>query len=168
MACRISSLKYHPIATLEEHVSVQEAAAFMAERDLESVVVTSQGRVAGLFTEHDLVRRVIGPDKDPKTVTLDAVCSRRLISIHADGSCENAVKTMRSNQCRRLVVYRGETLQGLVTMPDIAVAMAGNSTRGNVLLNVVGGTTLLVTLAVIALGLYQLPEMVRLAMAIME
>lgn len=168
MACRISALKYHPIETLEEHVDVQEAAAFMAEREIETVLVSSKGRVTGLFTERDLVRRVIGPDKDPKAVTLGSVCSRKLISVHEDASCENAIKTMRSNQCQRLLVYRGETLKGLITVPVIAAAMANNNTRSNALLNVVGGTTLLVTLAVIGLGLYQLPEMVRLAMTVME
>jgi signal-transduction protein with cAMP-binding, CBS, and nucleotidyltransferase domain len=168
MACRISALKYHPIETLEEHIDVHEAVAFMAEREMESVLVTNKGRVAGLFTEQDLVRRVIGLDKDPKTVTLGSVCSHKLISVHEDASCENAIKTMRSNQCQRLLVYRGETLKGLVSMPAIAVAIANNTTKSNALLNVVGGTTLLVTLAVIGLGLYQLPEMVRLAMAVME
>jgi len=168
MACRINKLKYHPIETLEENISVQQAAAFMAERDLESVVVTRKGRVVGLFTEKDLVRRVIGPGGNPGSVTLGEVCTRRLISLHEDDSCESAIKTMRSNQCRRLLVYRGETLKGLVTMPAIAEALANNSTRSNVLLNAVGATTLLVTISVLVLGLYQLPDMARIAMAVMK
>lgn len=168
MASRINQLKYHPIETLEEHVDVQDAAMFMAERGLGAVVVTRNGRVAGLFTEADLVRRVIGRGMDPKAVNLGEVCSRKLISLHQDASCENAIKTMRSNQCRRLLVYRGESLLGLVTLSEVAGAMANHSSRSNAMLNVVGAITLLVTLGVIGLGLYQLPDMARLAMAVMQ
>jgi CBS domain-containing protein len=55
----------------------------MADRDLGSVLVASNGKVIGVFTEKDLVKRVIAPGKDPKTLTLSDVCSRSLISVSA-------------------------------------------------------------------------------------
>lgn len=168
MVCRINKLIHTSYETLEDNVDIQEAAAFMADKDLESVLVTSNGKVIGLFTEKDLVKRVVGPGKDPKAVTLSDVCSRKLISVHEDISCEKAIKTMHFNQCRRLLVYRGETLKGLVTMPGIARAMANKGGRANVLINVFGGVTMLVTFVVIGLGLYQLPQMARIAMAVFE
>jgi predicted transcriptional regulator len=168
MACRINKLINTTFETLEADVDVQSAAAFMADRDLESVLVSSHGKVIGLFTEKDLVKRVIGPGKDPKSLPLGDVCTRRLISVHEDISCEKAVKTMNSNQCRRLLVYRGDTLKGLVTMPGIARAMASKNSRANALINVFGGVTMLATFVVIGLGLYQLPQMARIAMAVFE
>ncbi len=168
MGCRIDELIEDPIETLEATVDVQRATAFMAERDLGSVLVTRDGQVLGLFTEKDLIKRVIGPGRDPKAVTLGEVCSRKLVSIHEDASCKNAINTMHSNHCRRLLVYRGDTLKGLVTLPVVARALAGQSERSNALLNVVGGTTLAVTLAVIGFGIYQLPQMARIAMAVMK
>jgi predicted transcriptional regulator len=168
MVCRISKLIHTPVETLEDTVNVQEAAAFMAEKDLESVLVTRNGKVIGLFTEKDMIKRVIGPGKDPKALTLSTVCSRKLISVHEDISCENAVKTMRSNHCRRLLVYHGDTMKGLVTLPGIAQAMANRKDNTNALLNVMGGVTMLIALTVIGFGLYQLPEMARIAMAVIE
>lgn len=168
MACRISKLILTSIKTLEDATNVQEAAAFMAAHDLGSVVVTSRGQVVGLFTERDLIRRVIGPDKDPTALTLGEVCSRELISVDENASCEKAVKTMNYNKCRRLLVYRGETLRGLVTMPRIAEAMAHKEGKANIVLNVIGGVTVLVTFLVIAFGLYQLPQMARIAMAVIQ
>lgn len=168
MACRINKLINSSVETLEDSVDIQEAAAFMANKDVESVLVTSNGKVTGLFTEKDLVKRVIGPGKDPKSLTLGDVCSRKLISVHEDISCENAIKTMHFNQCRRLLVYRGDTFKGLVTMPGIASAMANKNGRANVLINVFGGVTMLVTFIVIAMGLYQLPQMARIAMAVFD
>jgi signal-transduction protein with cAMP-binding, CBS, and nucleotidyltransferase domain len=168
MTCRISKLIKDPLETLEDSISVQDAAAFMARRDLGSVLVSSDGRVIGLFTEKDMIKRVIGPGNNPKTLTLGEVCTRNLISIHEDASCETAVKTMRSNRCRRLLVYRGDTLRGLVTLPKIAQAMAEKHGRKNTLLNIVGGITLMATLAVIGLWIYQFPEMLRIASAVMK
>lgn len=168
MACRISGLIHTAIKSLEDTCNVQEAAAFMAANNLGSIVVTSGGQVAGLFTERDLIQRVIGPGHDPGTVALGDVCSRKLISVHEDVSCEKAIKTMNNHHCRRLLVYRGDTLKGMVTMPAIADAMADRKGKANLLLNAVGGATLLVTLLVIGFGLYQLPQMARIAMAVIK
>ena len=168
MACRIDKLVNTPTQSLEDSVDVQKAVAFMAKRDLGSVVVNRAGRVVGLFTEKDLIKRVVGPGKNPKSVTLGEVCTRDLVSVNDDVSCEIAIKTMRSNHCRRLLVYRQNTFLGLVTLPEIAQALAEQRSSKNALVNVAGGVTLLVTLAVIGLGLYQLPDMARLAMTIMK
>jgi signal-transduction protein with cAMP-binding, CBS, and nucleotidyltransferase domain len=168
MGCRIDTLINAPTESLEDSVDVQEAVAFMAKRDLGYVVVTRSGQVIGLFTEKDLIKRVVGPGKDPKSVSLGEVCTRDLIWIRDDASCENAIKTMRSNQCRRLLVHQRDNFLGLVTLPEIAQKLAEQRSRKNVVVNVAGGVTLLVTLAVIGLGLYQLPEMARLAMTVMK
>jgi signal-transduction protein with cAMP-binding, CBS, and nucleotidyltransferase domain len=168
MACRIDTLINSPTESLADTVDVQEAAAFMARQDLGSVVVTRSNQVIGLFTEKDLIKRVVGLGKNPKTVTLGEVCSRKLISVSDDASCENAIKTMRSNRCRRLLVYHKDSFLGLVTLPEIAQRLAEQRSRKNALVNVAGGVTLFVTLAVIGLWLYHLPDMARLAMTIMK
>jgi len=168
MACRIDKLINAPIESLEDSVDVQEAVAFMARRDLGSVVVTRSDRVIGLFTEKDLIKRVVGPGKNPKSVTLGEVCIRDLISVSDDVSCETAIKTMRSNHCRRLFVYQENKFLGLVTLPEIAQTLAEQRSGKNLLVNLAGGVTLLVTLCVIGLWLYQLPDMARLAMSIMK
>ena len=55
-----------------------------------------------------------------------------------------------------------------MTLPEIAQKLAEQRSRKYVVVNVAAGVTLLVTLAVIGLGLYQLPEMARLAMTVMK
>lgn len=168
MACRIDTLINAPTASLADDVDVQEAVAFMARQDLGYVVVTRSNQVIGLFTEKDLIKRVVGPGKNPKSVTLGEVCSRNLISVSDVASCENAIKTMRSNRCRRLLVYQKNRFLGLVTLPEIAQKLAEQRSRKNALVNVAGGVTLFFSLAVIGLWLYHLPDMARLAMTVMK
>ena len=168
MACRIDKLVNTPTESLENNVDIQEAVTFMGRRDVESIIINQSSRIIDLFTEKDLIKRVVGPGKNPKSVTLGEVCTRDLVSVSDDVSCETAIKTMRSNQCRRLLVYRQNKFLGLVTLPEIAQTLAEQRSSKNALVNVAGGVTLMVMLAVIGLGLYQLPDMARLAMSIMK
>ncbi len=168
MACQIDRLVHEPIESLEVSVNIQETARFMAERNLGSVVVTEDDRVIGLFTESDMIKRVVGRGKDPQSVILGDACSRNLITIAANTSCVEAIKTMHANQCRRLLVYRGEKFLGVTTLPMVAQALADQGSGKNLVLNMVVGITLLVTLSIIILSVYHLPDMMRLAQAAMH
>jgi len=168
MACEISQLAHTPIESLEQDVDIQQAAEFMAKRDIGSVVVTDAGNVVGLFTERDLIKRVVGAGRNPREVTLGAVCSRNLIAINDDETCETAIKTMHTNRCRRLLLYRGDQFLGIVTLQSVAQALADHRTRSNAVVNLVGGMTLVAALCLIALWVYQLPDMARLAMQVMK
>lgn len=168
MSCRIDQLVHTPIESLEQDIDIQAAAEFMARRDIGSVVVTESGNVVGLFTERDLIRRVVGAGRNPRDVTLGEVCSRNLIAINDDETCETAIKTMYANHCRRLLLYRGETFLGIVTMQSVAQELADDRGRNNTVVNFVGGTTLVAALCLIALWIYQLPEMARIALQVMK
>jgi signal-transduction protein with cAMP-binding, CBS, and nucleotidyltransferase domain len=163
MSCKINNLIRESLVSLDEASSVQQAAELMAQQNLGSLVVTDDGRVAGLFTERDLLRRVIGVGRDPRTLTVGEVCSRNLVSIPYDSTCEQAVHLMRNHMCRRLVVYRGDSFFGLVKLTDVAHAMADRGGRKDLVVNLFGAVTLMVAISVIAMMFYQLPSMVHLA-----
>lgn len=163
MACSVADLVHESIVSLEEHANVQQAAALMAQHQVGSLVVTREGRVAGLFTERDLVRRVIGPGKDPNTVILADVCTRNLLSIPYDSKCLAAMAKMQAHRCRRLLVFRGNQFLGLVSLTDLAHAIAGKRRGNDLVVNVFGAITLAVAVGVIAMLLFQLPDMLRLA-----
>ena len=163
MGCKIEGLISESVAMLDQDASVQEAAVLMARQEVDSLVVSSEDGIIGMFTERDLLRRVVGASLDPKTLRLGEVCSRDLVSISADSDCHQAVLKMRSNGCRRLLVYRGRDFTGIVSVTDVASAMAEQRRGKNLLVNLVGGVTLTVALGVIAMLAYQLPQMLELA-----
>ena len=162
MGCKVQDLVHEGVVSLEEGASVRRAAELMAARGLGSLVVTRQGEVCGLFTEHDLLVRVVGAGKDPARVTLAEVCSRDLVSIAYDSSCRDAVRKMQAHVCRRLLVYRGQRLVGLVKLTDIAHAMANSPGGKDLLVNALGALTLVAAIGVVALLLFQLPSMIDL------
>ncbi|MCG8428895.1 MAG: CBS domain-containing protein [Chromatiales bacterium] len=163
MHCKIDKLIRESVISMDKKETVLSAVEAMAERNTGSLVVTDDEQVYGLFTERDLLRRVVSRNVDPATTMLEAVCTRQLVSISHDSSCQEAIHRMRSNRCRRLIVYRGEDLLGLVTMNDAAHSLAEQDGRKSMLVNMIGGATLMVVISVIILLIYQLPDMLQLA-----
>ncbi|MET0004881.1 MAG: CBS domain-containing protein [Candidatus Thiodiazotropha sp.] len=163
MACNLSKFITESVASLDSSTNIQTAAAYMAEHGLGSLVVTENGEVIGLFTERDLLTRVVGAGKDPYALNLGEVCTRNLISVSSDSSCAYAIKLMRRNRCRRLLVYRHDNLQGLVNMSEVAHALADHNSSKNILVNLVGGITLVVVLVVIGMLISHIPDMMQLA-----
>ena len=163
MACSIGKLISESVSSLDSNTDVRTATRYMAENNLGSLVVTDNEQVAGLFTERDLLMRVIGADKDPGALKLIDVCTRNLISVPYDSSCADAIKLMRANKCRRLLIYRENKLQGLVNISDVAHALADHSWGKNMLVNLVGGITLTVILVVIGMLISHIPDMLQLA-----
>jgi CBS domain-containing protein len=163
VACRIESLVSETVATLDQQQTVQHAAELMARQNIGSLVITDNGHVVGLFTERDLLRRVVGEGHDPRSLAVGDVCTRNLVSIAHDSSCQQAVIKMQTNRCRRLMVVRGAEFSGMVSLQDIANAMAENGGRKDLLVNIVGAITLVVAVGVIGMLIYQLPDMLQFA-----
>ena len=163
MTCKVEGLVIQTVSSLDSATHISEAANYMANNDLGSILVTEAGKVIGLFTERDLLTRVVGVEKDPREHTLGEVCSRSLISISHDSNCQNALRLMQKNNCRRLLVYQSDNLRGLVNISDIAHALAEQRRLKNTAVNLVGGLTLTVVVAVIAMLIAILPDMLILA-----
>jgi CBS domain-containing protein len=163
MACRIENWIRREVPLLDEGATVLDGVRLMDERKVGSLVVTRQGRVTGLFTERDLLRRVVGAGRRAEEVTLGEVCSETLVTIPHDATCLKAVAKMEAHGCRRLVAYRGDQYLGLVKLTDLAHALAQHGRkRKDTLINALGFATLAAAVGVIALLLLQLPDMLQL------
>ena len=168
MTCKISELITETVASLDAASNIQEAAWFMAKHDLGSILVSEAGKIVGLFTERDLLTRVIGARKDPRDHTLGEMCTRNLISISHDSSCQDAIRLMQVNNCRRLLVYRQDSLQGVINISSMAQKLAEHRKLKNTAINLIGGLTLTVVLAVIAMLIAILPDMLNMAQQAMR
>ena len=159
MPCIVSNYVRERLATLDEKATVVDGSRLMEERDVGSVIVTRNDKVKGIFTQQDMLRRVINRGQDPATTSIGEVCSTNLVTITADASCREAILKMRSNGCHRLFVYRGAQFLGLVKMHDLANGIAGQEKKQNWLPNLIVGLTLMLVVAVIILLAFQLPDM---------
>lgn len=108
---------------LKEDASVLDAAKRLVTKSIGAVpVCDSSGHLRGVVTDRDLVIEVVAADKDPsKTKVIDLVHGEA-VTIGADDSVEEAIKTMKHHKVRRLPVIDGTKLVGMVSQADIARA----------------------------------------------
>lgn len=99
--------------------SAQEAAVYMVKRNIGAVTVIDGDRVVGLFSERDLMKRVVAKDLDPKRIPVSEVMTTDLVTGSPDDSCEEGVKKMRQAGSRHLPILEGTRFLGLISVRDL-------------------------------------------------
>ena len=108
-----------------DDTTAADAARRMAQEDIGALpVCNADGRLAGVVTDRDLAVRVVAEGRDPEQTTLsDLLDGTEVVTIGADDSVEEAIRTMKDHAVRRLPVIDGTSLVGMVSQADIARAM---------------------------------------------
>ena len=110
------------LISLPAAASIADAVAVMAEREVGAVLVmTEDGLVAGIFSERDLLVRVVAAGLDAKTTPLSMVMTREVKFVTPGTSTEAALALMHLHRFRHLLIIDGPRVQGLVSMRDLVV-----------------------------------------------
>ncbi len=119
----VSEIMSRDVATIQARATVEQAAEIMHARSISCILALEGNRVRGVLTERDLLKRVVVPQKDASSITVEEVMSCPVIAIHPAYSIFGAFKAMDKRHVRRLVVMEDERLCGIVTQTDIFRAM---------------------------------------------
>jgi CBS domain-containing protein len=115
------------VFTTGKGTTVLEAALLMNEHKIGALVVLEGGQVAGMFTERDVLQRVVGQRRDPATTTVGEVMSTEVVCCTAETTLEEARGAMKNRRIRHLPLVDGEgRLQGLVSIGDLNAYEASN------------------------------------------
>jgi CBS domain-containing protein len=108
-------------------ITIAEAVAEMNKRRIGCIVIIDGGSLTGIFTERDVLRRVVGAGIDPKTVRVSEVMTTSIHTIGPEVTIEQTMELFAEKGCRHIpVVERGE-LRGLISIGDISRWMADAS-----------------------------------------
>ena len=99
--------------------TVADAARRMAELRCGAILVLKDGQLKGIFSERDLMRRVVLAKLDPETVTVGSVMSTDLAVIDESASIEAAMEAMLAHNCRHLPVMSGSQVVAFLSMRDL-------------------------------------------------
>lgn len=99
--------------------TVQEAVAMMNDRGTGSVLVVDGGKLTGIFTERDLMRRVVAERLDPGATPLRDVMTTALVTCTTDATIDDCEALMSERRIRHLPVVEGGTVRGVVTTGDL-------------------------------------------------
>ncbi len=101
-------------------ITIAEAVAEMNRKRIGCIIVIDDGKIAGIFTERDVLSRVVGADLNPKTVRVSEVMSKNVLSITPDTTVEQTMVIFAEKKCRHLPVIEAGQLKGLVSIGDIS------------------------------------------------
>jgi CBS domain-containing protein len=115
---------YDLINTQETHraaanQTVFEVAQAMVERNIGAVPVLRDGVLVGIFSERDLMKRVVVEGRDPRTTTVEEVMTENPLTVTPDENVETCLVIMRRHGFRHLPVCEGPQLRGIVSLRDI-------------------------------------------------
>ena len=104
---------------VEEGSSVAEVARQMADLRVGAIIVMRGHSLRGVFSERDLMNRVVLERLDPDRTPVERVMSTALATIEEDASLEDAMELMQSHGCRHLPVTRAGAVTAFLSMRDL-------------------------------------------------
>ena len=108
----------------QEDQTISDVAKRLAELDVGAMPVCgSDGRLKGMVTDRDIVVKVLAKGKDPSTVKAGELGQGdgETVTIGADDSIDEALRTMKDKKVRRLPVIDGTQVVGIISQGDLAV-----------------------------------------------
>ncbi|MFF1253441.1 CBS domain-containing protein [Pseudarthrobacter sp. NPDC058329] len=106
---------------VNENETLEAAARKMKELDVGSLPICGgDNRLKGMLTDRDIVIKCLAAGGDPRTATAGEFAEGKPVTISADDSVEDAIRTMQDHQVRRLPVLDGHNLVGVLSQADIA------------------------------------------------
>jgi len=107
------------VLSVDAEQTVIEAARLMTEFNIGAVPVLRDGDLIGIFSERDLMRRVVAGGRSPAMTKVSEVMTAKPQTVSADADVEECMQLMREAGFRHLPVMEGAKLLGLISLRDI-------------------------------------------------
>jgi CBS domain-containing protein len=121
----VETLMKRDLVSIEPKASVADAARRMREAGVGAVLVLEQGRLIGIFSERDLVTRVIGAGRDPGATSVGEVASKPVVTVASGTSLRECAAALRDKGVRHLPVLGDGKPVGILSARDFFEAVAG-------------------------------------------
>ena len=98
---------------------VLDVATRMSEEQVGALPIIDDGELVGIFSERDLMTRVLVAGRDARSTRISEVMTRNVITAGLDDSVETCVDKMRDAGCRHLPVIQGGRVIAMLSMRDL-------------------------------------------------
>lgn len=99
--------------------TVRDAARRMSEKNVGAVAVLDGGKLVGIFSERDVLNRVVAKGLDPDKTRVGEVMTKELVVASTNEDAEDALQKMFSRRCRHLPVVEEGNLVGMISLRDL-------------------------------------------------
>ena len=108
-----------PVAALSPQATVLQAARLMNDRHIGSVLVVDKNRLAGIFTERDVLRRIVAEQRSPARTRLGNVMTSPVACAAGHTLLTEIGKVMREKRIRHIPVLDGDRICGMISIGDL-------------------------------------------------
>jgi len=116
------------VATVPVGTTIRQATKLMAKMSIGSVLVTDDKGLRGIFTERDVMKRVVAESMDPDTAVVDDVMSTDLMTCSPDDTIEEVSRFISTARKRHIPVTEKGKLIGICTAGDIMASVLEDRT----------------------------------------
>jgi len=123
---QIIQAKGNFFCSVEPDTTVYDALQLMADRDIGALLVISEGRVVGMFSERDYARKVILKGKASKETSVAELMSSPVVTVGPDDTIDYCMALMTVKKHRHLPVIEGSRILGVVSIGDVVRSIISN------------------------------------------
>ncbi len=107
----------HAVST---SVTVSDAVQEMNRHKVGSVLVMNGAKLAGIFTERDVLTRVVAENLDPRTTPISKVMSDNVLTVGPETTVQQIMDLFAEKRCRHVPVISDGKLLGLISIGDVS------------------------------------------------
>jgi CBS domain-containing protein len=122
-------IKDRKVYSIDAGRTVLDAARFMMEQNIGAICVLRNGELAGIFSERDIMNRVVAVGRTPGLTAVSEVMTANPRAVNVDESIEECLFIMHEFGFRHLPILEGKELRGLVSLRDMVMRQAGELDR---------------------------------------
>ena len=117
---RLLAHKGRRVQSISAGQKVIEAVTLMNDLRIGALVVLDRSRLIGIFTERDVLMRVVAQRRDPDSTAVADVMTQPVFTLPPSATVETAMRLMLDKKCRHLPIVEGEELLGLISLRDLS------------------------------------------------
>ena len=117
---KVADLMIKKVIAVDSKATIREAANLMNEFEIGCLIVLTNGKVDGIVTERDILKRVVSENRDVDKTAIKEIMSRPVWTIEPNAELETALQRMLKIKIKKLPVVEKGKLIGLLTLTDIA------------------------------------------------
>jgi CBS domain-containing protein len=112
-------LTHRELYTVKKGTTIKDVVYYMAEKRIGLLPVMDDGKLVGVFSERDLVQRVIAKNKSLEETKVEDVMSTKLLIAETHEPNESVLAKMKEANTRHILIIENEKLIGVVSMRDL-------------------------------------------------
>ena len=108
-----------PLIHAEHTENVRDVAKKMSEKNIGAVAVLDSGKLVGIFSERDLMKRVVAAGLNPENTSVEKVMTKDILVAKPVDDLDDALQKMHQIGCRHLPVVDSGNLVGMISLRDL-------------------------------------------------